>query len=419
MNDRRRIGKKTLKSVIKYGALGTVGAQLTAIAAVTAVDEHRKRRNPQSGKFPASPPLEVQISDCRVTIYTDGMRLYDSMLETIERAQEYIYFETFIIKADPVGFAFREALIRAAERGVKVFIIQDSWGNLNQPPTISTYPPHPCIQVINFPLIRPGILTGQARQKGRDHRKILAADGKVGYVGGYNIGKLYAQHWRDTHIKITGPQVWELENAFVDMWNLYHSEKQTPLLDRNSPDWNPDLRAIVNTPAFNSHPVRASYLESIDRAAKRLWITMGYFIPDQGLRLALIQAAQRGVDVRILIPEYSNHIVADWVGKPHYSELLEHGVRIFLYHDAMIHAKTMTADGIWSTVGTTNIDRLSMAGNFEINMNIFSSDMATAMEEIFRRDLTNASELTQEIWEERSNWARLAERVLRPLGPLL
>lgn len=416
----RKQQKETLKKIVKWGVGGLFTAQAAAIATVSAIDAHRKRRNPQHGNFPHLDPITNKLSDHDVTIYTYGEDLYDAQLHAIRQATHHIYFENFIMKDDRIGNIFKNELIEAAHRGVSVYIILDTWGNLNQPRSFRRYPKHPNIHVILFPLVRPGIITGQARKKGRDHRKIICVDSHVGFVGGYNIGDLYAHHWRDTHIRVCGPQVWELENAFVDMWNLYRYHKTQPELpDMGAGVWAPHLRAVTNTPAFNSFPVRALYLEAIDRASKNIWITMGYFIPDQGLKFALLQAAKRGVDVRILLPEYSNHIVADWVGRPHYAELLKGGVRIFRYKQAMVHAKTMTVDGIWSTVGTTNIDRLSMAGNFEVNVEIYSQEIAASMEQIFRLDLTNTSELLLEQWESRGKLSKLGERILGPLGPLL
>lgn len=412
--------KEQLKKGLCWTIGGVLAAQASAIALVTAIDEHRKRRHPPTNTFPVSDPQHVRTQEGDITLYTYGAHLYQEQLKAIRNAKEYIYFEIFIMKADHVGKAFRKALIEAAQRGVEVYIIIDTWGNLNQPPSFRHYPKLPNLHVIRFPLIRPGILTGNPRQKGRDHRKILCVDGKVGFVGGYNIGKIYKHEWRDTHIKLTGPEVWELENAFINMWNMYRSHRRQPEIpDTGANEWNAKVRAITNTPAFNSYPVRGLYLESIDRAAKHIWITMGYFIPDEGLRYSLKQAAKRGVDVRILVPRYSNHIVADWVGRPYYTELLEAGARIFWFKDAMVHAKTMTVDGQWSTIGTTNIDRLSMAGNFEINMEIFGDEMAAAMEEAFQVDLSNCVEVTLDRWERRGHGAKIVERILRPLGPLL
>ncbi|MCI7551453.1 MAG: phospholipase D-like domain-containing protein [Actinomycetaceae bacterium] len=409
-----------VKRYARNAALSFLAAQATAIATVVLIDEHRKRRSPQSGKFPRMAPRKTSVSTSDVTVYTYGEDLYEAQLEAIDNAQNHIYFETFIWKNDEVGQRFRRALINAARRGVKVHIIVDTWGNLTESPKFRRFPAIACLHAIRFPLIRPGIITGDARRKGRDHRKILCVDGQVGFVGGYNIGQLYAKKWRDTHVRITGEQVWELENAFVDMWNLYRNRKKQPSLpDTGAPTWAPTLRSIENTPAFNSYPIRAAYLDAINHASHKVWITMGYFIPDAGLRAALKAAAGRGVDVRILIPQYSNHIVADWVGRPQYQDLLEAGVRIFLFEEAMVHAKTMTVDGIWSTVGTANIDRLSMKGNFEINLEVFDDHLAAKMEEVFRIDLTNAHELTLAKWQQRSALARLGERILGPLGPLL
>jgi cardiolipin synthase A/B len=161
------------------------------------------------------------------------------------------------------------------------------------------------------------------------------------------------------------------------------------------------------------------YLEAIARATRNVWLTHAYFIPDQDFVDALTAAALRGVDVRLLVPRKSNHIVADWISRGYFGELLESGVRIFRFRDAMVHAKTATIDGQWSTIGTANIDRLSMTGNYEINVEIIDDDMAASMEGIFETDLTNSLELTQGEWESRDIYRRFTEAVLAPLRPLL
>jgi cardiolipin synthase len=161
------------------------------------------------------------------------------------------------------------------------------------------------------------------------------------------------------------------------------------------------------------------YLEAINRATKNIWMTQAYFIPDQDFVDALRDAAQRGVDVRILLPLKSNHIVADWLSRGYFSQLLNSGVRILRYKDAMVHAKTATIDGNWSTVGTANIDRLSLQGNYEINMEIIDTSMAAKMEDIFRTDETNCLELGVSEWEARDLHRKFTELVLGPLRPLL
>ncbi|MDO4887768.1 MAG: phospholipase D-like domain-containing protein [Actinomycetaceae bacterium] len=411
--------RKHVTTAARWATLGVLGIQAAAVATVTAIDVMRKHRAPQSGHFPHLPPLVTNVGPNETTLYTYGQDLYEAMLADIRNAKDHIYFEWFIVKADDTGYIFRDALIEAAGRGVETHVIFDTWGNLNQDPRFRHLPEIPHLHTLLFPLVRTGIFTGRARDKGRDHRKILTVDGRIGYVGGYNIGTLYAHHWRDTHMRISGPAVWELEDAFVDMWNDFRRRTHPTLPDRGAVMWDHSIKATLNTPALNDYPISSLYLHAINRAGKRIWITMAYFIPDEPILSALSNAARRGVDVRVLVPQYSNHIVGDWAARPHYDRLLRAGVRIFLFEDAMVHAKTMVVDGKWATVGTANIDRLSLRGNFEINMELYDDDFAAAMERIFKVDLDNSRELTLAKWSSRARANRVIERILRPLGRLL
>lgn len=411
--------RQQVLSAAKWTAFAAVGIQAAAVATVTAVDSMRKRRRPQSGIFPYLPPQHVTVGNNEFQVFTYGRELYNAMLADIRGAQQTIYFESFIVKADETGYEFREALIEAARRGVDVYIILDTWGNLNSDPRFRHFPTIPHLNFINFPLVRTGIFTGRERDKGRDHRKIMVVDGTTGFVGGYNVGTLYAHHWRDTHLRVVGGAAHLLELSFISMWNSYRKQNAPRLAMTPTHDWESSIQVLENAPSRNIYPIRALYIEVLNRASKRAWITMGYFIPDEAMLHALISAAQRGVDVRVLIPEYSNHIYADWVARSHYDDLLRNGVKIFLYEEAMVHAKTMTVDGAWSTVGTANIDRLSLRGNFEINMEIYAESFAAAMERIFEVDLANSRELTQQMWDQRSTMAWVLERVLRPLAPLM
>lgn len=404
---------------LKTGLAVTAALQVAAVALVTTVDERRKRREPPTGEFPHFDPKQAAVDNTEITTYTFGHDLYDDMLKAIDSAKETVFFETYIWKADDIGRRFREAIIRAAERGVETYVIVDTFGNLNQDPRFRYFPNIDTLHVLRFPFIRPDRMFGIIRRSGLDHRKILTVDSEISFVGGYNIGQLYADHWRDTHIRLKGPQTWELENAFVDMWNAHRPRGEKRLTDKGTTEWSSRVRAVQNLPVRLSYPIRSLYLEALDRSASHAWITMGYFIPDRDLQEALIAASYRGVDVRVLIPEYSNHIVADWAGRPSYKALLDAGVRLFLYQGAMVHSKTMTVDGKWSTVGTANLDALSMRGNYEINVEIYSDSLAGKLEKIFELDLTNSRELTTEEWETRPLLARILERILRPLGVIL
>lgn len=402
-------------SWVKTGLTALFAAQATAIAAVHTVDRMRRRRIPGGQKgFPTLPPQDTYIQDNEVRVYTDGTSLYGDMIAAIDSAKHTVLFESYIWRKDTTGRLFKDALIAAARRGVNVFIIYDGFGSFNQGFKFFQLPDLPTLHVRRFPTIRSGLFTLNIRKTGRDHRKILVVDSEVAFVGGYNIGDPFGLEWRDTHVRVTGPAVWELENGFTDFWNHFKMKRHPALPDRGARKWSAQVTAAFNLPSRMLFPVRGLYIDAMDRATKSIHITSAYFIPDREILQALVSARRRGVDVNVLIPEYSNHILADWIAWQYYGELLREGVKIWLYQHAMVHSKTMTVDGRWSTIGTANIDRLSMQGNFEVNMQFHSTDLARTMEEIFANDLTTARPLTIEEWEHRPLIARFTEKLLSP-----
>ena len=412
---RWRADHRTAVRVIRGAAIAAGVAQLAAVAAVYAVDRVRLSRIPGGAHgFPALPPADTQVAGNVVRSYTDGHSLYADMIAAIDAATDHVYFETFIWRSDSWGQKFKDALYQAADRGVQVYAIYDGFGVLNQDPRFKIFPHHPNLHVRRFPEFRSGMVTINVRKTGRDHRKILVVDGDVGFVGGYNIGNRFAEEWRDTHVRITGPAVWELENGFTDFWNHFRTRRQPALPDRGAREWTSEITAAFNLPSRLLFPVRGLYLDAMERATRSILITTAYFIPDREILDGLLAAARRGVHVRVLIPEYSNHILADWVARPFYGDLLRGGIEIWLYQHAMVHSKTMTVDGVWSTVGTANIDRLSLQGNFEVNMQFHSRAFAARMEQIFANDLTTSRQLTVQEWENRGVPTKLTERLLRP-----
>jgi len=279
------------------------------------------------------------------------------------------------------------------------------------------------MKVLRYPVYAAGWRPFDLRRYGRDHRKILVVDESVGFVGGYNVGSAFATEWRDTHVRVTGPGVWDLKRAFADFWNLNRRRlfgtSERPLLLETASTWEPTIRFHRNVPRLWMFPIRAMYLEAITRASRNIWITTAYFLPDPDFAEALTAAARRGVDVRLLIPAKSNHVVSDWISRGYFSQLLDAGVTVLRYRDAMVHAKTATIDGTWSTVGTANIDRLSLTGNYEINVEIIDPALAESLERIFRVDESNSLQLTQDEWEARDIYRRFTEFLLNPLRPLL
>ena len=409
-----------LLRALRRAVLTFFGIQLALAVGMTLVDSYR-RRGKKSRPFPVTTPQVVPVGDGTLTTYTFGQDLYDAMLEAIEGAQRQILFETYIWKGDEVGERFKEALARAADRGVEVYVIYDGFANLVVSPRFKRFPA--TMKVLRYPVYPAGWKFFDLARYGRDHRKILVVDDAVGFVGGYNIGSAYATEWRDTHVRITGPGVWDLKRAFADFWNLSRRRRigtsERPLLLETASAWEPQIRFHRNVPRLWMFPIRSMYMEAITRASRNVWMTQAYFCPDQDFVDAIKDAAARGVDVRLLLPLKSNHIVADWISRGYFSQLLDSGVRVFRYRDAMVHAKTATIDGTWSTVGTANIDRLSLQGNYEINVEVIDEAFAANLEEIYHTDESNSLELTRSEWEARDLHRKFTELILGPLRPLL
>jgi cardiolipin synthase len=417
------VNARTVEQVLRWvrRALAVVfGVPILIGIGMSLVDSYR-RRGKKPKPFPTTPPASVEVGEGTITTYTFGKDLYADMLAAIEGAQRQILFETYIWKGDAVGERFKAALAAAADRGVEVYCIYDGFANLVVSPRFKRFPP--TMKVLRYPVYGAGWRFFDLRRYGRDHRKILVVDDKEAFVGGYNVGSAYETEWRDTHVRVTGPGVQDLRRAFADFWNLHRRRRfrssERPLLVETASVWEPHIRLQRNVPRLWMFPIRGMYLEAINRASTNIWMTHAYFIPDEGFVDALKAAAHRGVDVRLLVPHKSNHIVADWLSRGYFSQLLEAGVRIYRFKDAMVHAKTSTVDGSWSTVGTANIDRLSLTGNYEINLEVIDHGLAKVLEEIWTVDESNCIELTRGEWEARDLHRRFTEMVLRPLRPLL
>lgn len=392
-----------------------VAAQALIIAVLGTLAEVRKRRAPPAS-FPHVPVQVSAVDNNEVSIFVYGQDLYSSMLEAIDSAQRMIYFETFIWKGDQLGQAFKAHLERKAAEGVQVYAIYDGFANLVVPPAFKHFAPQ--MHVLEYrTLERPRYLL-DPRRYARDHRKLLIVDEHVAFIGGFNIGQLYATEWRDTHLRLCGLAASELAYAFVNFWNANRGKH--PALDApGERPWPQSITVHRNEPERLLFPIRGMFLDAIDRAQRNIYLTNAYFIPDRAVLHALIAAAQRGVDVRVLLPWQSNHVTADWLARGFFTACLKGGVRLFVYQNAMIHAKTATIDGLWSTIGTANFDRLSLAGNYEVNVEIRDQAVAQEMEHIFMVDLSNARELTLAEWERRPWYSRVSELILSPLWPLL
>ena len=412
----KRISRVSLLRLGGIVILSVLTLQVLTAAVLLVIAVLGKRR-PHEVSFPHHLFDEVQVGENALQLFTYGRDLYDAMLEAIDTAHESIYLETYIWKADAVGLEFQEHLARKAEEGVAVNVIFDSFGNLVVPAAFkSSF--HPAIHVLEYRGIRrPWHLLDLGRYA-LDHRKVLVTDGTTGFIGGYNLGSLYATEWRDTHLAVRGPGAAELARSFIGFWNRFCPAREQ-ITQRYPHQFDALLSISQNETMRAAFPIRDLYIAAIDQAEHSILLTTAYFIPDQILVNALKDAVSRGVDVCVLVPWQSNHVLADWMAHSYVADCLKGGIRIFGYRHSMLHAKTCTIDGQWSTIGTCNLDRLSLVGNYEINLAVYSTALAQQMSALFAEDTADQFELTLEQWERRPWYHKVSERILAPLRFLL
>ena len=405
----------TIQNAILWIFIALIAVQAAVIISSAVATRFRRRRD---AIFPnRQPPRHSQINlENTVTLYTYGMDLYNAMLRDIRNAKKTICIESFIWKGDRIGADFKQAVIDKARAGVDVFVIFDSFANMVVQRTFKQFPDN--IHVYRYRAWRRPLDIIDPRRLARDHRKLLVIDERVGYLGGYNIGDLYGAKWRDTHVRIEGAAARQLHASFLDFWTEHAGSAVRPPATL-SPSLQPHIRLYNNNPTRIMFPIRSMYIEAIDLAKDHILLTTPYFVPDRFVLESLIRAAKRGVNVQLLVPEQSNHLLADWLARTYFTDCLKQGVRIFLYQDAMIHAKTATIDGEWTTVGTANLDRLSLMGNHEMNVEFFAPELARQMEDIFAQDREHCRELLLHEWLKRPLAQKLGELVLSPYWPFL
>ncbi|HFC12650.1 MAG TPA: phosphatidylserine/phosphatidylglycerophosphate/cardiolipin synthase family protein [Anaerolineae bacterium] len=393
-----------------------VAAQIITIALIARADRRRsKRRN----IYKIIDLPVIKVNNANVNIYMEGWTLFSDMLAAINQAESRIMFETYIWQNDELGQQFQAAFIQKAKEGIDVYLIYDWLGShaMGGPPKFPDIPHLHVLAFIPFKKIRH--LLRRSRWN-VTHRKLLIVDDSISFVGGYNIGDEYMREWRDTHVRFeheTGTD--ELAFAFVDFWNTYR-RKYHPDLPYPPQYWRSDIQLFRNNPLRYNYPIRSLYLKAIERANKRIIITNAYFVPDRSIREALLVAAtERNVQIDIVLPWRSNHIIVDWIARHHFEDYLKANIKLYGYNGTMIHAKTITVDGIWSMIGTANLDRLSLMINHEINAEFFDPAVAAQMEAIFAADKNESRVIDPIRWQQRRLAMRVGERLLSPLWPFI
>lgn len=362
----------------------------------------------------------------KVTLLQDGAATYAAMFAAIRTARDHINLESYIIEDDEIGRQFADLLLVQQRRGIQVNVIYDSFGGINTPVAYFDRLREGGINVLEFNPINPLIAKGQWQFNNRDHRKLLVVDGRIAFIGGINISEVYSSipgsrrakktaesaiAWRDTDLKIEGPVVAELQKLFIETWAKQHGK---PLLKK---DYFPRLtvqgkdivRAIGSTPDDPYSLIYLTLISAIGNAEKDIYLTNAYFVPDPQLLKALSDAAGRGVNVNLILPSQSDSKIVFHAGRSNYSSLLKAGVKIHERGGALLHSKTALIDGVWSCVGSTNLDWRSFLDNDEVNAVVLGRDFAQQMMHMIARDLAASETIVLEEWESRSLLLRIEE----------
>ncbi|MEW6744814.1 MAG: cardiolipin synthase [Planctomycetota bacterium] len=357
------------------------------------------------------------------TILFEGASKIVKLLDAIGEAREYVHLEYYIFRPDRTGEMVRDALVAALQRGVAVRFMWDGAGSYGLDRRFLEPLEEAGGHVAVFLPIRLPLFTD--RRDFRNHRKLAIVDGETGFVGGMNIGDEYLgetagrPHWRDCHLRLVGPAVQDLERIFEEDWFHATGEEIEWGEDRPSRPGDDIVQIVSSGPDRPWPTFQQAIFTVISSAQKNVWITTPYFVPDESIVMALQTAAFRGVDVRLLVPRKSDLPMMTITNRSYYLPLLEAGVRIFEYTGGMIHAKTITADGLYSLVGSANMDRRSFRLNFEVCVSIMGRRCAAALETAFASDLARSREVALEEWRQRSRLERMLEAVAQLLSPLL
>ncbi|WP_243109437.1 cardiolipin synthase [Anaerophilus nitritogenes] len=362
----------------------------------------------------------------KVKVLSNGDETFSSILESLKEAKDHIHLEYFIIKDDHIGKIIKNILMNRAREGLKVRVIYDSVGSWRLSRKYLREMKEAGVEIYGFsPVVFP-ILSRKLNY--RNHRKIIVIDGKIGFVGGLNIGdeylgkNPYLGFWRDSHVKVEGEAVYALQNIFLRDWMfvtkevISFSHRYYPKLSYYGEQL---VQMIASGPDTDWQSIMQAYFLIIASAEDRIWINTPYLVPGESIMLALKTAALSGVDVRIILPEKPDHKTVFWASLSHVEELLEAGVKIYQYKKGFIHGKIMLVDGEAASIGTANLDLRSFEINFEVNAFIYDQDIIKEMEDHFLVDIKDSQQIILEEYKNRSIFNKIKESTARLFSPLL
>jgi len=365
------------------------------------------------------------IGGNRADVLLNGEQIFPAMLEAIRGAQHTITYAQYFYEDGPISRDLAEALAERARAGIGVNVLLDAFGTLSMPKEYSDLMSRSGCHVAWF---RPLTQHVFRRYTNRNHRRILVIDGRIGFTGGSGVSRKWMgngrteHHWRDTDMRIQGPAVEYLQAAFVENW----LEATGVVLGGEAyfprpipPSGEVYAQVVKSSPAAGSFAMYTTFLLAVNSAQRSIHITNPYFVIDEGMRDALRAARRRNVRVMVLVPGAIDHNIVRQASRRQFGELLRAGVQIYEYAPALLHSKTMVIDGVWATVGSTNLDNRSFAVNDELNVIVYNRAVAQRLEAVFADDLAHSRQITLEDWKKRGITAKLLETLALPIRDLL
>lgn len=378
-----------------------------------------------------APPL---LTGNSAQLLIDGPRTYRAVFDAIAHARTYVLVESFIFEEAIEGDQKLSALlVEARQRGVRIYVLYDAVGSLTTAQDFLGGLADAGVALCAFNPLNPLDRRFSGLNE-RDHRKIVVVDGEIAFTGGVNFSRAYRiaskqarsrgfskqeaidEGWRDTHLSIRGTAAGELERLFRELWTEAQCKGPIePPASKPRGAGNMLVQVVAGAPADDRNVLYTTLLSVITYAQKDIDITMAYFVPDDQFEQALMDAARRGVRVRIILPSYSDFSGVFYAGRAHYDELLEAGVQLFELESAFLHSKSIVVDGIWSSVGSTNFDWRSFVHNHEISVCVIDAAFARTMADAFSADLADSREITLASWKKRGFAERMKELLWLPI----
>lgn len=361
--------------------------------------------------------------DNAIEVFLDGKEKFDRLLQDMRRAKDHIHLVYYIVRDDELGTKLADVLIKKANEGVTVRFLYDAMGSRSLSKKyikrlrasgveVEAFFP---AKIFNFKI------------NYRNHRKLAIIDSEIGYIGGFNIGDEYLGknkkfgYWRDTHLRVRGSAVENMQTRFILDWNQA-SKQEIHYEDRfyqAEAAGDAGMQIVSSGPDQELEQIKTGYIKMILEAKDYIYIQTPYFIPDESVRDALRTAALSGVHVKVMIPNKPDHPFVYWATLSYSGDLLQAGGEVYIYQNGFLHAKTMIVDGKVATVGTANIDVRSFRLNFEVNAFIYDKEITKELEQAFHEDMEHATQMTKKLYDRRSLGIRFKESISRLLSPVL